>query len=119
MTSSANIPHIYSPRAEHVAASDWNALQNREFGVSTKDADYTLTTADKYITINGSSNTVEMLLPASPVSWQYYDFACIDSTFACTINPNGKAIFDSTDIEPIYSGENLSLRYDGNRWVTA
>jgi hypothetical protein len=119
MSSSNNIPHIYSNYAEFVSAKDWNSLQNREFGVSVKTANYTMTTSDRYVTIDGTSNTVAITLPVSPVSGQYYDIACINSTFACTINPNGKAIYTSTAIQPIYIGENISLRYDGTRWVAA
>jgi hypothetical protein len=94
---------------------------NGGFGtaVSIKTADYTVTSADSHITLDGTSATVILTLPASPNVGQEYNFACVDSTNACEINPNGKNIYSSSANFPLYVGENLKIKYDGTRWVGA
>lgn len=87
--------------------------------VSIKTADYTVLPGDYHITLDGTSAGVEITLPASPNTGQEFNFACIDDTNLCEINPNGKNIYSSSANFAIYAGENLKIKYDGTRWVGA
>ena len=86
-------------------------------GVTTKTADYTALVADYNIVADGSSNTVTITLMAAPVSGQVLNLACLDSTFAVTIDFNGKLFYDSASDETLFKGENLTVQYTGTVWV--
>jgi hypothetical protein len=94
---------------------------NGGFGTttSTKTGNYTMLPSDSSITLDGTSASVTITLPASPNAGQEFNFACLDSTNACEINPNGKSIYTDSSNFPLYSGENLKIKYDGTRWVGA
>ncbi len=68
MTSSTNIPHIYSSFAEFVGASDWNTLTLREYSFllldTTNDSPYSATFEYVHFEIDADSADFEFNLPA-------------------------------------------------------
>lgn len=87
--------------------------------IATKTNDYTLTTTDYIILLDGTSNTVEGLLPASPQQGQVYYISCIDATFACTIGRNGKNINGVAADLTLVLDETVELVYDTTyHWKT-
>lgn len=66
MKSSANIPHIYSPRAEHVAASDWNAYMalNTPVSIDNTDSPYDLEINVGVLIVDTTAGDVTVNLPA-------------------------------------------------------
>ena len=87
--------------------------------VSVKTADYTVTNADYCIVIDATSNTVTIQLPAAPETGRVVNVACLNSTYLADIAFNGKNFYASSANEALIAGENLTVMYDGTRWVGA
>ena len=85
--------------------------------ISTKTSNYAALASDYSIVIDATSNTVEILLPASPTTGQTYNIACINSTFVATVNFNGKNFYDSSNDEIISKGDEIRLQYNGVEWI--
>ena len=85
---------------------------------SIKTADYSLTVSDYSIAVNAVANTVDIEYPASPESGREYNVACIDSTYAVTLDFNGKTLAGDSTLQ-IYEGENLTLQFNGTEWIGA
>ena len=85
----------------------------------TKTANYTVTSSDLSVIIDASSNAVTISTPSAPQTGQALTISCLDSTFAAVIDFNGKNFYDSPDSEQIFDYENVSLQYDGAKWVSA
>jgi len=86
---------------------------------SVKVNDYTITAADYSVVADGSSNTVTISTPLSPVTGQIFNVACLDSTFLVDIDFNGKSLYDSSSNLVLIKGENIKVQYDGTRWIGA
>jgi hypothetical protein len=86
---------------------------------ANKTINYTITNSDYAIVADGSSNTVTLTMPASPVTGQEFNISCINSDYAVDIDFNGNYIYDSSENEPLYKGENLKLMFNVTYWVTA
>jgi len=99
--------------------ADADLRYNNISASSAHTSDYLATDLDGIIVINAASNSVEILLPASPITSKIYNIACINSTFPATINFNSKNFYDSATDEKIFKGENLTIQYDGTRWIGA
>jgi len=95
------------------------ATRQRTDRIRTVTSDDTFTADDYTIVADASSNTVTVLLPAEPSKGIIYNLACLDSTYAVDMDFNGKNLFDSSDNEPLFKGENLKVQYDGTQWVSA
>jgi len=90
----------------------------QRLSASTKTADYTLVKTDYSITVDASSNTVDITFPSSPDAGRVYNISCTDSTFAVTLDFNGNTLYgDST--ETLYAGENITVQYNGTQWIGA
>jgi len=101
---------------------DWTKVR-----VITEDYDVLQFPADVIIVMDGQSNTVQSTLPIAPADGDVYQFAVIDDTYECTVNPNGGSIDNSTDNLTITTGYSPKMQYfigygwksDGIDWTEA
>jgi hypothetical protein len=84
-----------------------------------KTSDYTITASDYSIGADGAANAVTISTPASPVTGQEFNIACLNSTFDVHIDFNGKSFYDSADNEKLFKGENLNIQYNGIYWISS
>ena len=85
---------------------DWTKVR-----VITEDYDVLQFPADVTIVMDGQSNTVQSTLPIAPADGDVYQFAVIDDTYECTVNPNGGSIDNSTDNLTITTGYSPKMQY--------
>jgi len=81
--------------------------------VSVKTADYTLIETDYTIVADGTSNTVDITLPASPNTGQIFNVKCKNSTFTVTVARNSKNIDGDASDVTLIEDESVTLQYDG------
>lgn len=87
--------------------------------VVIKSNDYTIIESDHSVVIDASSNTVTITMPADPGGGVIYNVACQEDTFTADINWNGKLFYDEAANLQLYKGENLTMQYDGIKWIGA
>jgi hypothetical protein len=81
--------------------------------------DYTAQTPDGAILLNASANDITVKLSISASEGQEHSLKCIDNTFQCFIDPQGKTIDGSNSIIEIFLYESITVKADsnGNWWI--
>jgi len=82
----------YPPRAGFYYNEGSTGSRGLDLNISVKTENYEIQLNDYTILAKGSANTVAISLPTTPVEGRIYTIKCIDATFACTIDRNGKLI---------------------------
>lgn len=86
--------------------------------IATKTNDYTITTSDYTILLDGSSNTVTATLPtAVGIAGRIFNIKCIDDTFTCTAQGNGSETIDDDASVTLIKRETITVQSDGSNWV--
>lgn len=82
-------------------------------------AAYTAQTPDGAILLNASANDITVKLSISASEGQEHSIKCIDNTFQCFIDPQGKTIDSSNSILEIFLHESITVKADsnGNWWI--
>lgn len=80
--------------------------------LSTKIADYTITSDDYTILADATNNTVTITLPLSPNQGQVFNIKCIDSTNTCTVTRNGNNIDGAANDISLVATDNVPLQFD-------
>ena len=87
--------------------------------ISTKTNDYSLTTSDHIIILNGASNTVTGTLPdATTCSGRIYNIKAIDITNTASVDTTGGQLIDgSLTYTFTYQYESITVASTGAQWV--
>jgi hypothetical protein len=126
---SADIPDILESSKFHwdlfgnfcnvLSTTDASGIYVAKFGRSAKTADYTMTTSDVYLVLDGTSATVTLTLLASAsagagrILW----VKCLDVTNAVTIDGNAAETIDgSATFSFKAANEAVALVSDGTNW---
>jgi len=80
--------------------------------IVSKIADYTVTNTDYTVLADGTSDTVVISLPSTPLQGQIFNVSCINITNACSIGRNGKNIDGGTSDISLALDQNVQLQYD-------
>jgi len=80
----------------------------------TETSDHTVIASDYTILADATSNTVDITLPASPVQGQIFNIKCIDSTFTCTVDRNGKNIDGAASDINLVATDTVVLQFDSS-----
>lgn len=82
-------------------------------------AAYTAQTPDGVILLNASANDITVKLAINSSEGQEHSLKCIDNTFQCFIDPQGKTIDGSNSIIEIFLYESITVKADsnGNWWI--
>lgn len=87
--------------------------------IATKINDYTLLSTDYTILVDASSNTVDITLPAAPISGQGFIIKAIDSSFTVTVDRNGKLIDNAASDLTLTATNSVMLQYSSTYgWAT-
>jgi len=82
--------------------------------IATKTEDYTLVDSDSTILADATNNTVTISLPVSPTHGQVFNVKAINSTFAVTVDRNGKLIDGVASDLNLVATDSATLIYDTN-----
>lgn len=105
----------------------WSAFFDQQDKVVVKDGTATDTRAkadDRFIVLDGSSNTVTFKLPADQrpnqripeTGTEFYVF-CRDDSNTCTIDLNGSTFYSASGPLTMIEGEGYYFKFDGTKWV--
>ena len=95
-----------------------NATSEKRVISLTKEEDYTTISSDDTILVDGSNNKVTITLPESPTLNKILNIKCINSTFKCDIDPNGKSIDGSSSNLVLARNVSRTIQYDSTfGWV--
>lgn len=80
---------------------------------------YTTQTPDGAILLNASANDITVKLSISASEGQEHSIKCIDNTFQCFIDPQGKTVDGDNSIIEIFLHESITVKADsnGNWWI--
>ena len=83
-----------------------------EPSMRTITADDTVLDTDYTILMNGSANTVDLLLPEFPVHADLYQVKAVNVTFTCRVLGNGNSIEGTLGLPVIFGlGQALTFQY--------
>lgn len=82
-------------------------------------AAYTAQTPDGVILLNASANNITVKLSMNASEGQEHSVKCIDNTFQCFLDPQGKTIDGSNSIIEIFLYESITVKADSNSnwWI--
>jgi hypothetical protein len=123
MTSSTNIPHIYSSFAEFVSASDWNTLMLREYSIelldTTADSPYNANFEVIHFEIDADSADFEFNLPAlstcthsdiNTFRVRYRITNKNSSAYSVNVNPDGTDLLRGSNTNAtLLAGETIDI----------
>ena len=86
------------------------------WAIAAKTSDYTLTENDITILLDGSSNSVTAILPATTAKGRVFFIKSINTTNKTDINPNGNSIDDDSNNFNLSKDEVITVQFDGSNW---
>lgn len=100
---------IFSPENVHTMIEEHAGLHS---GTVVKTSSYTMLPSDYTILMDATNNTVIITLEAVPDHGRIVNLKCINDTFACFVNPNGKTIDGSGSNLGVVAPNSITLQYD-------